>query len=213
MNLMHEALIAWTVNGQRQSALSCTPQDLEELVRGILFSRGQLDSPASPCRIDMGDEIAVQLPYPLREGKDLNEAIESLPRVCSPFTISLQDIKALGQFLCQERTLYGTHRVLIACDNQRVIRDDIGRHNALDKAVAAAFMADFDLEKSVLGITGRITSEILYKAARAGIPILFTRKYPSDLAAKLAERLNIMVLSDVEKEEAQVFGKNRLKEG
>lgn len=211
MNLMHEALIPWTLNGQRRGAFSCTPEHLEELVRGNLFAYGQLDNPADACQISVGDEMAVQLPYPVRQEKELPEAINNLLPVTCSFSLALEEIRHLSQALCRARPLYGTHRVLIACDDQRVIRDDIGRHNALDKAVAAAFMAGFHMQHSVLGITGRITSEIFYKAARAGIPILFTRKYPSDLATELAKRLNIMVLSDVE-EKAQVFGANRLKE-
>ena len=71
--------------------------------------------------------------------------------------------------------------------------DDIGRHNAVDKVVGHAVLAGVALGDKVLAITGRMASDIVKKAAVAGIPILASKAPPTDLAVKVARSYGITI--------------------
>ena len=71
-----------------------------------------------------------------------------------------------------------------------VSREDIGRHNAVDKAIGHQFLAESKLEESILMVSGRISFEILQKALAARIPIIAAVSAPSSLAVKFAQRNN-----------------------
>ena len=91
---------------------------------------------------------------------------------------------------------FGVHRAaVLGSGGSAYVREDIGRHNACDMAIAAAYLAGEDPGSCALALSGRVTTEILYKAVRAGIPAVYTTKYPSDLASEEARRLGVTVYS------------------
>src|SRR5205807_5438928 len=82
-----------------------------------------------------------------------------------------------------------------AAGNRIEIREDIGRHNAVDKIVGQAFLADrVPLSDSILAVSGRGSFEILQKAAVAGIPCVVAVGAPSSLAVDIAEEFGMTLV-------------------
>jgi FdhD protein len=72
--------------------------------------------------------------------------------------------------------------------------EDIGRHNAVDKALGAALLAGRAVEGLGLLVTGRISAELAFKAARAGLAYVATPSVPSTLAVEIARRSGMVLV-------------------
>ena len=203
MNQMHERLIFWTLNGEKQAPISCSEGDTEELFRGLLFSRNLISSPVDCMEFEEENEtIHIRL-------KGINTAGDGeIPAIVdNPFRIEYAKIRQLDQIMSGKRE-FGNHQAAVVYNDQSIERQDIGRHNAIDKVVAAAIMNEFNPAHSVLCMSGRVSLEILNKAAHAGFPVIFTLKFPSDLAAEAAQKYGMMIVSYF-KGQVEYSGKNR----
>ncbi|HWR97768.1 MAG TPA: formate dehydrogenase accessory sulfurtransferase FdhD [Candidatus Methanoperedens sp.] len=129
------------------------------------------------------------------------DAIQAQPAPAGPH-VSVAAVRALVQRLLASSALYreagGVHSAALATAAEIVIfRDDIGRHNAVDKIHGECFLRGIPVEDKVLLTTGRVSSEILVKAAKLGVAILVSRSSATDLALELAERTGITVIGQV----------------
>jgi FdhD protein len=96
------------------------------------------------------------------------------------------------------RRTHGVHNTALATPNEILLfRSDIGRHNAVDMIVGHGFLEGVSFDDKLLLTTGRLTSEILIKCAKVGIPVLVSRNTATTLAIELAKSLNITLIGYV----------------
>lgn len=138
-------------------------------------------------------------------GKSSLEALDvtGFAPVTGDATIDAGVVRRLDATLRERQRIFdatgGLHAAaLFTLDGELVtLREDVGRHNAVDKLVGWALTARPDLSSSVLFLSGRASFELLQKALAARIPIVCAVGAPSSLAVALAERFGITLLGFV----------------
>jgi FdhD protein len=205
------------INKNYYSSLMYTPNEKIELALGHLFSQGIIQSMESVKRAVETSEniVCVILDYDLEEDLDERRVLTSgcakgsidmriledkdMKPVENNKQYSAQDILLLMREFNQKSELFketgGVHSCAI-CSSKDILcfSEDIGRHNALDKVIGKALRNNIALEDKLLLATGRISSDIAIKAARAGIPIIVSHSAPTDMALDLARKSNITMV-------------------
>ncbi len=215
------------LNEQLILKLVCTPQDLTELVAGRLVTEGYIT-----CREDVesiyicesGQRARVFLTNEIR----LHDSMKTEPTCCTANRQLLspqkgQDMKKLLKadyrpewiFELAEnfaggskihRKTKGTHSCYLMYAGRLIYcAEDIGRHNALDKAVGFMFLNGYDREKCILFTSGRVPVDMVEKVIQAGIPILVSKAVPTDSAVKMAEEFNLTLICKAWQDSYEVF--------
>jgi FdhD protein len=121
------------------------------------------------------------------------------PRLRSTLRVTPRQLAARLKELFGRATHYqasrGIHGAALA-DRERllVMAEDVGRHNAVDKVKGEALLKGIPTEDRILLSTGRVSSEMLLKAARMRVPVVASRTSPTEMAVGLAEQLGITVI-------------------
>ncbi len=211
-----ETPVSLTVNAQVWLTFMCTPVDLEAMAVGFLYNEGIIESmnEVEEVRVcEHGDNVDVWLNRNVEQPTSWRRtsgctggvtAVDALARVDISFNddrprVPPEAISHLLEQFFEAQVLYrqtgGVHSSAL-CDGERIVvaADDIGRHNTLDKISGLCLMNGLAPETRILITTGRISSEMLQKAARMNSPILISRTSPSSLSIEMAERYGITLI-------------------
>jgi FdhD protein len=216
------------IGGRPVAVTMRTPGHDEELALGFCLSEG-----LSPTAARLPDDLAantVDVDAPGFDAERLQRsfyttsscgvcgkgALEAVaveaPRVESKLRVSLDLVSSLPDRLRQAQAAFaatgGLHATgLFAADGELLVaREDVGRHNALDKVIGRAFLDGLlPLAGSVLCLSGRLSFELVQKAAVAGCPLLVAVGAPSSLAVSLAADRGITLCGFVRNGGANVY--------
>ena len=139
------------------------------------------------------------------------EMIKDLYQILTPakscFEVKINNvfkcIKQLSENQCYYPRTRGSHAAIIFDDELKMVSfaEDVGRHNALDKAIGKAFMGKKLSKSSILVMSSRISYELVQKAARAHLPMIISKSRPTALAAEMGSALNITLACVFEEDE------------
>jgi FdhD protein len=201
----------------------CTPTKLNCLVLGFLYSEGIISGMSDVasmrvCEEDSLAEVRLSKPGytpPARRtlasgcGGGVSFATE-VQKVESQITVKPEEVFSLMKQLNERAELYrfsgGVHTSAL-CNNSNVlvVAEDIGRHNTLDKIVGECLLTRLPTNDKLLLTTGRISSEMLSKAARMRTPIIVSRSSPTDRSISLAEKSGITLIGYVRGSRLSVY--------
>ena len=193
--LMTESLLRWRLNGRDMRAILCSPGQERALLTGLLLTGRMIAGPQQVHGLRREEGLCLMEADTLSaDFPDLAERLESLTPVQETPLPEGARLLALRKALMAGGSHSGLHGALIDDGAGRVIARDIGRHNAIDKAVGLALERKLDLSQAVLCVSGRLSLEMLAKAAAAGIPTLFTAKQVGSLCMEYAAKWHIHVI-------------------
>lgn len=236
-----EAAVALVHNGVTHAVLMATPSDLEDLAVGFALTEGVIDRACEVEEVEVveqADGVEVRMLLPPERAESLAGrrraltgptgcglcGIESLAAAATPpprvgaggrFTAAevaaavaaLRSVQPLG-----DRTR-AVHAAAFWTPAEGVVlgREDVGRHNALDKLAGALARAGRDASDGVVALTSRVSVEMVQKAAAMGAPVLAAVSAPTALAIRTAEAAGITLVAVARDDGFELFtGAERL---
>ncbi|OLD09883.1 MAG: formate dehydrogenase family accessory protein FdhD [Firmicutes bacterium 13_1_40CM_3_65_11] len=162
-----------------------------------------MTSSCGVCGKTSVEAVRVAVRHPIPKG---------VPRIDSEMVRLIPERLREDQALFSETGGLHAAGLFDARGNLPSVREDVGRHNAVDKVIGEAFLADrVPLADHILAVSGRSSFEIMQKAAVAGIPIVVAVGAPSSLAVTLADEFGMTLVGFARGERFNVYaGRERI---
>lgn len=220
-SLIAEAPVEVRFNGEPFAVMMATPSSVEDLVRGFAFTEGLVASVADISSIEVSsvlegfvvdvtaatsESIAARL-LPSRSGcglcgaRTLEDAVHQWPAANASDSFASDAIaEALRALRAHQEVNSATGSAHAAAWVSRageisLVREDVGRHNALDKLMGALLASDFDPLAGFVVVTSRASYEMVSKVIRCGIGLLVAISAPTALAVDIAASGNLCLVA------------------
>ncbi len=224
--VVEEVPVCIRVQGHPWVTLMASPHDLEALVLGFLRVEGVIQGLRDVVEMQWEHErpcVDVRLhhaPPSLPShptltsgcvgGVTFERVLAELPRVDASFSISPQQLvdlmRALQRAAHTYRRARGIHSAALSNGRELlIVAEDVGRHNTLDRIWGMALRQGADPAGHILLTSGRVSSEMLRKAAKMRVPLIASRTSPTALALDLAEGWGITVVGYVRGQGLRVY--------
>jgi FdhD protein len=230
-----EVPVAFVYGGKPHVVMMCTPADIEDLAVGFTLSEEIAGAVGEIIRYDVvrharGIEVQIEL-VPVAQARVADrtralagrtgcglcgiDAIDNAirePRVVgSPATFTVAAITKAGESLSANQPVNAETRAVHAAawadaeGELLVVREDVGRHNALDKVIGALARAGTDASTGFFVVTSRASYELVQKVAVAGSPLLAAVSRPTGLAIDFAEKAGLTLVGLLRGQSANVY--------
>jgi formate dehydrogenase accessory protein FdhD len=230
-----EVPVAFVYSGRPHVVMMCSPDDLEDLAFGFSLTEGIVRSASEIERVELskhsrGFELAITIPTDAaarlaqrtralagRTGcglcgvEAIDDAVRPTKVVSSSLTIAAESLWRAGESLDAHQPLNRETRAVHAAawatpdGALEVVREDVGRHNALDKVLGALARAGTDASTGFLVVTSRASFELVQKAAAAGVALLAAVSRPTGLAVRIAADSGITLVGLLRGRTANVY--------
>ena len=215
------------INGNIYATLRYLPLQVRELVTGYLLTEGIINDVKDLLEINFSkNDIHVKLCI-----EDISDRLQRIRSIVTngnikisqqmlkvaqklrsnPVKFSVESvfkaIEILNSRASTFRSSGGTHAAALVNEDNEVVAfsEDVGRHNAIDKVIGEAVIKGFDLSKLLLALTGRLSSEVVIKAARVGIPVVASISAPTSLGIRIAEELGLTLIGFVRGDRFNIY--------
>jgi FdhD protein len=209
------------INDKPLVKLLCTPTSLKELATGFLASEGIITSYSDMLDIRVnnekdrafikltdemysyfGDNLMTQKTITSGCGKGITigyPVLEDIESIDKKKHVNPEKIRKLIKSFNKNSELFiktgGVHSCALCSEDEIIyFEEDIGRHNALDKVIGKGIIHSINFEDKIVLSTGRLSSEIVYKALKRKIPVLISRSAPTDKAIDIATNKGITLV-------------------
>ena len=232
--LAEEVPVAFSYDGAAHAVLMATPDDLEDFALGFSHTEGIITTPAEIAElavVSVADGIVLRMwltgdradAFAARRRRfvgpagcgmcgleSLAEANRTIPMVGYHLQVSRQDIaEALAALPARQQLNTQTRAVHAAAfwwpDRELVLREDVGRHNALDKLAGALLRAGQSAAEGIIVLSSRISIELVQKAGMMRAAIIVGVSAPTALAVRTAEATGLTLVGIARDDGFEVF--------
>jgi len=230
-----EVPIALVYNGRPYVVVMGTPSDLEDLAVGFSRTEAVVDDSSQIERLDVvrashGIELQIQIPTANAERLEARaralvsrtgcglcgvETITDALRVPTPLssrlTVTAEALWLAGAELSRQQTLNNETKTVhgagwaMADGRLSIVREDVGRHNALDKVLGALARSGTNAADGFVVVTSRASYEMIQKAAVCGIELVAAISRPTGLAIRFAEAAEMTLVGLLRGRSANVY--------
>jgi FdhD protein len=224
--VIEEGFVSIFVNGVELATVMSSPREQDRLALGFLCNEGiiaGLDDvravhvcPSGTCvdvwlkHADFVRPERIILTSGCGGGVTFDDLTKSMIPLNTNRTITPERLSALLIEMQQHATLYarsrGVHTSALS-DGETLVAmaEDVGRHNTIDKLRGMCLIEGIDPHGLILLCTGRISSEMINKAARMGCPVVASRTSPTSMSVRLARDWNITLVGYVRRDSMKVY--------
>lgn len=233
--LPEETPVALVYDGSTHAVMMASPQDLDDFAVGFSLSEGHIDNASDIASLDIVEQdTGIELRLWMTPGaghrlavrrramlgptgcgicgvESLEQALPTLQPVTSALKVSAVQIEAAMASMAPAQRLNAEARALHAAGIWTLerglvaLREDVGRHNALDKLAGAMARSATSAADGILVMTSRISIELVQKAAVMGAPVLVAVSAPTALAVRTAEAAGITLVGIARDDSFEVF--------
>jgi FdhD protein len=230
-----EAAVAFSYDGGTYAVMMATPQDLGDFALGFSLTEGIVVGPADIRQLDVvefaaGIELRMWLAEPPAAAlierrrhlagptgcglcgiESLEEAVRALPRVADDTTFAPAQIMQALDTLNPRQELNRQTRAVHAAAFWRAdaglvaLREDVGRHNALDKLAGGLSRDQISVRGGMVLLTSRVSVEMVQKTAVIGAPLIVAVSAPTALAIRTAEAAGITLAAIARSDGFELF--------
>ena len=233
--LAEETPVAIVYDAASYAVMMATPMDLEDFALGLSLTEGVIDRPDEIDAIEIVEaDLGMEARVWLKPGRrlalaqrrrrlagptgcglcgidSLAEAARTPPRVDSALMLSAADILTASASLDAAQPLGRLTRAVHAAglwmrgDGLVALREDVGRHNALDKLAGALASSRVDASSGAVVLTSRVSVEMVQKTAVIGAAVLIAVSAPTTLAVQTADEAGITLVAIARADGFEVF--------